>query len=289
MKPCAFAYHAPTTIAEAAQLLAGQDNARVLAGGQSLVPMMNFRYVLPDMLVDVNNVRELDGVAVHPDRIEIGACTRQRALEFSDDIKRLCPLMAEAIPHIGHRQTRNRGTIGGSIAHADPAAELPAIALAHDATLHVQSGRGTRSISMGDFVQGFMMTALEPDEILTRITLPLWPKGHGYAFQEFARRRGDFALAAVAVLLQLNAGGAIERASITLAGVGSRPVRVPEGERVLVGQMPSRELFAEAAAHSAKAEATSDIHAAADYRQHLARVLTGRALVAAHAKAQGHA
>jgi carbon-monoxide dehydrogenase medium subunit len=288
MKPCAFAYHAPKTTAEAVHLLAGQDNARVLAGGQSLVPMMNFRYVLPDVLIDLNGVAELEGIKTVGDRIEIGALTRQRTLEYSEEIRTLCPLMADAIPHIGHRQTRNRGTIGGSLAHADPAAELPAVALALDATLEIRSIRGTRTLPIADFVQGFMMTALEPDEILTRISLPVWPRGHGFAFTEFARRRGDFAIAAAAVLLLLDANGAIARAAIALAGVGSRPLRITAGEQVLLGKTPTPELFAEAASHATHVDATTDIHASADYRRHLGCVMTRRALTAALPRAQAH-
>jgi carbon-monoxide dehydrogenase medium subunit len=289
MKPCAFTYHAPKTLAEALQLYAGQENARLLAGGQSLVPMMNFRYVLPDVLIDINGVPEIEGIKLAGDRIEIGAVTRQRTLEYSDEIKSLCPLMADAIPHIGHRQTRNRGTIGGSLAHADPAAELPAVALALDATIEIRSARGTRTLPIAEFVQGFMMTALGPDEMLTRISLPIWPRGHGYAFQEFARRRGDFAIAAAATLLQLDRTGTVERAAIALAGVGSRPVRISAGEQVLVGKKPTPELLAEAASHATKVEATTDIHASAEYRQHLGGVMTRRALTAALQRAQHHA
>jgi carbon-monoxide dehydrogenase medium subunit len=287
MKPCAFAYHDPATIDDAASLLASLENARILAGGQSLVPMMNFRYVLPDALIDINGIEELKGISVGGDTIVIGAATRQRELEYSKEIAALIPLMAETMPNIGHRQTRNRGTIGGSIAHADPAAELPMLAVALDATLEAQSVRGRRSIAAGDFAQGYMMTALEPDEMLTRITLPVWPKGHGYAFIEFARRRGDFALAAAAVMVLLDARGAASRVSLTLAGVGPRPLRIPEAERKLTGEVPSPALIAETAAIAGRSEAVGDIHAPAEYRQHLARVLMGRALKAALARAGG--
>jgi carbon-monoxide dehydrogenase medium subunit len=290
MKPCAFAYHDPATVDDAVKLLGSLENARVLAGGQSLVPMMNFRYVLPDALIDINGIAELKGISVRGDRIEVGAATRQRDLEYSRDVANLMPLMAETIPHIGHRQTRNRGTLGGSIAHADPAAELPMLAVAYDATLEAASPRGRRSIAAADFAQGYMMTALEPDEMLTKVTLPVWPKGHGFAFIEFARRRGDFAMAAAAVLLLLDARGAVSRVSLTLAGVGPRPVRLTEAETMLTGNVPSSALIAEAAAVAQSSEAVSDVHAPAEYRQHLARVLTGRALNLALTRARsGHA
>jgi carbon-monoxide dehydrogenase medium subunit len=287
MKPCAFAYYDPATVDDAVKLLGTLENARVLAGGQSLVPMMNFRFVQPDALIDINGIAELKGIAVRGDRVEVGAATRQRDLEYSRDVATLMPLMAETIPNIGHRQTRNRGTIGGSIAHADPAAELPMLAVAFDATLEAASLRGRRSIAAGEFARGYMMTALEPDEMLTRVTLPVWPNGHGFAFLEFARRRGDFAMAAAAVMLLLDGRGAITRASLTLAGVGPRPLRLKEAEAKLVGEVPSPALVNEAAAIAGRSEAVGDVHAPAEYRQHLARVLTGRALNLALARARG--
>jgi carbon-monoxide dehydrogenase medium subunit len=287
MKPASFAYHDPATVDDAVGLLATLENARVLAGGQSLVPMMNFRYVQPDALIDINGIGALGGIAVDGGKVSIGAATRQRELEYSKEIAALLPLMAETMPHIGHRQTRNRGTIGGSIAHADPAAELPMLAVALDAVLEAKSARGTRSIAAGDFTQGYMMTALEPDEMLTKITLPIWPKGHGYAFIEFARRRGDFALGAAAVLVLIDGRGAISRVSLTLAGVGPRPVRLAEAEKKLMGEVPSPALLAEAADLAKQSEAVGDIHAPAEYRRHLAGVLMGRALKAALARAGG--
>ena len=289
MKPCAFSYFDPTTVSEVVGLLASKENARVLAGGQSLMPMMNFRYALPDALIDINGVAELDGIKVAGDRLEIGAMTRQRTLEYSDDIRTHCPLLAEAIPYIGHRQTRNRGTIGGSLAHADPAAELLTIAFAQDAVLEAQSVRGKRTIPISDFSRGFMATALAPDELLTRVDLSIWPRGHGYAFVEFARRQGDFAIVSIAVLIALDgtgAPGAVARVSLTAAGMASRPVRLTEAEELLTGAQMSPEIIAGAADVAARAEADSDIHASADYRRHLARVLTARALKIAVARAR---
>jgi carbon-monoxide dehydrogenase medium subunit len=289
MKPCAFTYYDPATVEDAVALLASKENARLLAGGQSLVPMMNFRYVLPDVLIDINGIKTVQGISVSGNRIAIGGGTRQRTLEYSEEIRTLCPLMAEAIPHIGHRQTRNRGTIGGSLAHADPAAELLAVAVALDAEIEAASTRGRRTIPASEFVHGFMTTALEPDEMLTRVTLPVWPRGHGYSFMEFARRRGDFALGAAAVLLALGKRGEVERVSITVAAVGPRPVRRPESEQSLLGQIPTPELIAQAAERAGDTEATTDVHAGAEYRQHLARVMTRRALTQAVSRVGGHA
>src|SRR5215470_1803159 len=189
MKPAPFDYHAPRTLDEVVGLLATLDNSKLLAGGQSLVAMMNFRYVIADHIIDLNNVAGLAGITVSDGRLRIGAMTRQRELEFSPDIAKHCPIMHEALAHVGHRQTRNRGTIGGSLAHADPSAELPMICAAHDAVVEIAGKNGTRRVPFAEFGAGFMTTAVQPDEILTAVELVLWPGGHGYGFQEFARRR----------------------------------------------------------------------------------------------------
>src|SRR5271156_6194082 len=216
MKPAPFDYHAPRQLAEAAELLAKLPNGKILAGGQSLVPMMNFRYVIADHLVDLGGLHELRGIAVGDGHLRIGAMTRQRDLEFSADIAKHCPLMSEALRHVGHRQTRNRGTIGGSLAHADPAAELPAICAAYDAVVHLASIRGLRALRFSDFGVGFMTTALAHDEMIAAIELPIWGPGHGYGFQEFARRQGDFALAGAAALLDVDTGGIVRRAALAV-------------------------------------------------------------------------
>jgi carbon-monoxide dehydrogenase medium subunit len=277
MKPAPFDYHAPRTLAEATGLLGSLENAKVLAGGQSLVPMMNFRYVIVDHLVDLAQVQGLRGITVADGTLRIGAMTCQRDLEFSPEIETHCPLMRAALGHIGHRQTRNRGTIGGSLVHADPAAELPAVCAAHDATVEIASARGTRDVPIAEFSAGFMATGLEPDEIVTAIKLPLWPAGHGYGFQEFARRRGDFALAGAAVLVEAT-NGVVKRAAVALCGVTTTPVRLRDAESALTGK-PLDAATIKAAAATARALAPiSDIHAGADYRRHLAEVLTRRAL-----------
>ena len=278
MKPAPFVYHAPRQLKEAAELLAKLPNAKVLAGGQSLVPMMNFRYVIVDHLVDINGLDELRGIAVGGGRLRIGAMTRQRDIETSPEIAKHCPLMIEALRHVGHRQTRNRGTIGGSLAHADPAAELPAVCAAHDAIIHVASVRGIRQIAFRELGSGFMATTLGPDEMIAAIDLQLWGPGHGHGFHEFARRQGDFALAGAVALLEVGADGIVQRAGLTLFGVATSPVRVEAAEARLTGQPLDAAAIRAAAATARQIESLSDIHASGDYRRHLAQVLSSRAL-----------
>ena len=278
MKPAPFSYHAPRQLKEAAELLASLPNAKILAGGQSLVPMMNFRYVMVDHLVDLGALEELRGVAAGEGRLRIGAMTRQRDLEMSAEIARHCPLMAEALRHVGHRQTRNRGTIGGSLAHADPAAELPAICACFDATVHVLSVRGIRQVEFRQFATGFMATALQGDEMIAAIELPIWRLGHGHGFHEFSRRQGDFAIAGAAALLDVGADNVVRRAALTLFGVAPLPTRVEAAEARLTGQLLDAEAIRAAAASAWLVEPISDIHAGGDYRRHLAQVLSLRAL-----------
>lgn len=278
MKPAPFAYHAPRQLEEAAELLAKLPNAKILAGGQSLVPMMNFRYVIVDHLIDLGGLEELRGISARDGLLRIGAMTRQRDLETSSDIAKHCPLLAEALRHVGHRQTRNRGTIGGSLAHADPAAELPAVCAAYDATIHAASVRGIRQIAFREFAAGFMATALAPDEMIAVIDLPIWRLGHGHGFHEFARRQGDFAIAGAAALLDVGADNVVRRAALTLFGVTASPLRVAAAEARLVGQPLDADATRAAAATAWLAEPISDIHASGEYRRHLAQVLSSRAL-----------
>jgi carbon-monoxide dehydrogenase medium subunit len=286
VKPAPFAYHAPTSLAAAVDLLAQNENAKILAGGQSLVPMMNFRLAMPDHLIDLNPVTELDRLTVRTDSIEIGAMTRQRRMEFSNELRQACPIIGEALQHVGHRQTRNRGTIGGSLAHADPSAELPTVVLALDGVIEIRGPRGTRSMPMAEFALGFMTTALEPDEIMSAITLPRWQGPHGYAFVEFARRLGDFAVAAAAVMMALDAKGTVTRVAVALAGVGPVQSRLTAVEEALRGHRIEPALIDSAAALAAEGDANEDIHASADYRRHLAQVLTARGLATAARRAQ---
>jgi carbon-monoxide dehydrogenase medium subunit len=278
VKPAPFSYHRPASVDEAIRLLGHLDNAKVIAGGQSLVAMMNFRYAMPDHLVDVVRLPELTGIANEGSRVRIGAVTRQRELEFSAALGDAAPLFGAALRHVGHRQTRNRGTIGGSLAHADPAAELPAVCLAYDAEIEIRGPGGQRLVPMRDFVAGFMTTAVAPDELLSAVELERWPAGHGYSFQEYARRHGDFAIVGAAALLTSDGTDRVARASITLCGVGEGPVRREEAEFLLQGQAFDDRLVSRAAAAAAEINPVEDIHGSSVYRRHLARVLTERAL-----------
>ena len=285
MKPAPFTYHNPKTIPEAVALLGTLDNAKVLAGGQSLMAMLNMRYAMPDNIVDLNDVEGLTGIDLRGNALYIGAMTRQRDIEISTVVKTHCPLLIEAIANVGHRQTRNRGTIGGSLCQLDPSAELPTVAMAMDATISVHGRQGSRELAMADFPLTFMTPAIESDEIVTGVLLPLWPRAHGYAFVEFARRHGDFAVVGVAALLVVDASGRISRASITLCGVGARPTRLAEAEKSLLGAAAGPDAFRAAAVHAGAIDAMEDVHASKSYRQRLAATLAERALGTAFERA----
>lgn len=289
MKPPPFSYHDPRSIKEAVDLLARLDNAKLLAGGQSLMPMLNMRFVLPDHVIDLNRVEGLSFIREAGDVVEIGAMTRQRDLEFSEVVRARLPLMAEAIKLVGHRQTRNRGTLGGSLCHLDPSAELVTVAAVHDATVMVTGPNGAREIAFAEFPVAFMTPALELNEILTAVRFPAWPKGHGYAFSEFARRHGDFAIVSAAALLTANAAGKIARAAVVIGGMGTVPIRAKELESALIGQLLDDKLLREACESCRKFEAIDDVHAPASYRQHLATVMSRRALEQARSRLPGFA
>jgi carbon-monoxide dehydrogenase medium subunit len=286
MKPPPFRYHDPQTISDVIGLLQRLENNRLLAGGQSLMPMLNMRLVLPDHLVDLNRVEGLAYIRETGGALEIGAMTRQRELEFSELVRERCPLMHEAILQVGHRQTRNRGTLGGSLCQLDPSAELVSVAAALDATVAVAGPKGTREILFSEFPKTYMTPAIGADELLTGVRFPLWAKNHGHAFVEFARRHGDFAIVSAAALLEEDGAGRIKRASVTLGGVGPAPVRVKELERAIVGHAASDALFRKACEVCRKIEAMQDVHAPSSYRQHLAAVLSRRALEKARARIQ---
>jgi aerobic carbon-monoxide dehydrogenase medium subunit len=291
LKPAPFSYHDPRSVAEATDLLASRENARVLAGGQSLMPMMNFRYAMPDHLVDLNRVSELSYVRFENGALHVGAMTRQRDLEFSAEVGERCPILHEALSHVGHRQTRNRGTIGGALCHLDPSAELVNITALLGGTLHAVAKRRKRAIPMAEFAVAYMTTALEADELLEGISLPLPEKRSGYAFEEFARRHGDFAIVACSALIDIDRNGAIGSARLALSGLTHAPMRPTQIERALIGETPGAAAFKAAAADAAKLEAVADAYVTREYRQHLARVLTYRALerAAARATEQGDA
>ena len=285
MKPPPFVYHDPRTIDDAVALLAEKDNAKLLAGGQSLMPMLNMRFVLPDDVIDINKIGNLSYIREEDDALVFGGMTRQRDIEYSDLVAQKIPLMREAIRNVGHRQTRNRGTYGGSLSHLDPSAELPSVSMAQDAIVSVRKKGGGRDIAMADFPMGYMMPSFDLDEMVTDIRVPLWPEGHGYAFVEFARRHGDFAITSSAVLLDVADGGKITRASVTVGGVGPSPLRVTTVEEGLAGETGSTDLFTEIAEKCREIDAMEDVYAPAWYRQHLAAVLTRRALAKAFSRA----
>jgi len=288
MKPPPFVYHAPTTVAEAVTLLdeTGEEG-QVLAGGQSLIPLMNFRLARPGHLVDVTSIRDLDYVRREDGRLRIGAATRQAAVERDPAAAEQAPLLVEALGFVGHEPIRHRGTVVGSLAHADPAAEIPAVALAMDAELTAVGARGERRLAASELFTGPFSTSLEPGELLTEAQFTAWPPGSGHAFLEFARRHGDFAVAGAAVLLHLDAG-VVDRAAIALCGVAGTPVRATEAERRLLGERPTPAVV-EAAAEAATAGLTpaSDVHGGSAYRRQVARAYVRRALALAAERAQG--
>jgi len=278
MKPAPFHYFAPTTLDETLALLAEHsDAAKILAGGQSLVPTMNFRLASPSVLIDINRVNALAYINARDDTLAIGALTRQRALERDAHIARHAPLIAETMPFIAHPQIRNRGTLGGSLAHADPAAELPAVMVALNARLKVQSQKSERVIDARDFFLGLFMTALAPDELITEIILPPMPARAGYAFVEVARRHGDFALAGVACVIARDARGAGADARIVLLGVSGQPVDARDAAQHLIGApLNADAIRAASEAVDAEIDPSSDLHASVEFRRHLAKVLTRR-------------
>lgn len=282
MKPPDFRYHLPDSVDSAVEMLATLDNARALAGGQSLMPMLNMRFVHPDHLVDLNRVPGLSGLSRVGDAIRIGATTRQRVIEFDPGIARDLPLLQEAVLNVGHRQTRNRGTLGGSLCHLDPAAELVAASMAYDAVVEVAGKGGRREIAFADFALGFMTPAIDVGEIVVGVRFTPWPRPHGHAFVEFARRHGDFAIVSSAVLLEEDGDGRIARASLTVGGVAQTAVRLREAEAMLVGERASPELFRAAAETGRSIEALDDVHVSAAYRRRLTPALTRRALTTAH-------
>jgi aerobic carbon-monoxide dehydrogenase medium subunit len=258
----------------------------VLAGGQSLMPLLAFRFAQPSLLVDLNPIRELAYVRASGDGLAVGALTRTHQLDVSPDVAAGWPLAAAAVRFIGHRQIRNRGTVGGSIAHADPAAELPTVAVCLDAELVAQGSGGERTIPAADFFTGFFTTALAEDEILTAVRVRSAAPGTGAAYEEVARRHGDFAMAGVAAVVRLD-GDTVAEARIAISGVGLAPVRASKAEAALAGQTPDdRTLAAAADAALADLSPSSDLHGSAAYRTHIAGVLIRRAVATATARAR---
>lgn len=281
MKPAAFEYHAPSSTDEALALLEqhGSD-AKPLAGGQSLIPAMNFRLATPEVLIDLNRIGSLAFVRADGDSLYLGGMTRHRTLERNPDVAAAAPLITAAMPHVAHAAIRTRGTIGGSLAHADPAAELPAVMLALDASFTLQSRTGSRTVAAVDFFQGLFLTALAPGELLVRIMVPRASPGSACAFDEVSRRHGDFALAGAAAHVAVNGDGTCTVARVGLFGLADRPALAAQVTRTLVGVKPSRDAIRAAADASAQddVDPTSDIHASSRYRRQLAAVLIRRVL-----------
>jgi CO/xanthine dehydrogenase FAD-binding subunit len=288
MKPSPFDYHRPSTVEGALLLLSehGYD-ASVLAGGQSLVPVLSMRIAHPEHVLDLNAIPGLDAITVENGTLVIGAMTRQRSALESKIVSDECPLLTAALTHVGHPETRNRGTIGGSIVHNDPAAEIGAVAMACDAEIVLRSSTGTRTEAVADFLIAPYMTAKRPDELVVEIRLPRTSAAWGWAFEELARRHHDFALVGVGVGIEL-VEGAIADARLAYAGAGATALRSRAAEEVMRGALPSPELFAEADRVAAsEIDPPTDVLASSDYRRHVATVLTKRALATATARAKG--
>jgi CO/xanthine dehydrogenase FAD-binding subunit len=285
MKLPAFEYACPATLAEAVALLAARDgDAKALAGGQSLVPMLAFRVASPSLLVDLRRIPELNRITISGEGVRLGAMVRWRDIEDDDRLETAHPLLKAAVSHVAHYQVRNRGTVGGSIAHADPAAELPGIAVTCEAGIAVTGPAGARVIRAADFFLGPLTTALAADEIITEIRLPAWLHQRRWGFQEFARRRGDFAMAGAALFYDEDAGGKAVNAHVGVIGVGDVPHRLPEVEAVLNGRTVDEETIAQAEkAAAASVHPADDIHASAAYRRALTGTMVERALKSASA------
>jgi carbon-monoxide dehydrogenase medium subunit len=288
MKPAPFEYVAPHSLDDALDALAHRSgDAKVLAGGQSLVPLLNMRLANPTCLVDLNRVSGLDYLRPAQDGLAIGAMTRASTVEHATEARRLVPLLAEALPWVGHPQIRSRGTIGGSLAHADPAAELPAVAVCLGAKAVAVSRRGRRAITASQLFTGYLSTALEPDEILAEVWFPRLESGTGHAWEEFARRHGDYAIVGVGAAITVDAAGAIAEARLALTGVGAIPVRVQAAEHLLVGWRAEPEaLRAAAEAVRSAIEPDADLHGTSAYRKRLAGILVERAVRRAFAHAR---
>ena len=289
MKPPVFDYHAPTTVEEAIALLTRYGGeAKLLAGGQSLMPLLNFRLSRPAALVDLNTIPSLAYIREEDGVIRFGAMTRQRTIEFSDVVRRRLPLLTEATGLVAHLPIRTRGTIGGSLAHADPSAEYPAVLTALDGTVVVRGPRGERTLRPAELFQSYLATSLEHDEVLVEVRLPAMAAGAGFAFEEFSRRHGDFAIVGIAAMLVPD-GERCAIARLATAGAGPVPVRLRSAEEILERDGLSEAAIEAAAGRAAElVEPDSDIHASAAYRRNLTRVLTGRALRRAKAMIGRH-
>lgn len=289
MKPCAFEYFAPASVREVMDLLEQYgDQAKILAGGQSLVPVMNFRLARPEVLIDINGLKELEYIREETNELVIGALTRERDVELAALMRQKCPLLPEAISYIGHATIRNRGTVGGSLAHGDPSAEIPTAICALEGTIRTLGPDGERTVEPEEFFLTYLTTSLEPSEILMDVTVPVLPDGTGWSFTELSRRSGDFAIVAVAIVLLMDNSGACNQARIALGGVAPTPVRAREAEDILSGQILSYALVEEAGKLSIEAtDPDSDYHASAEYRRGMTKALVQKGLREAWERTRG--
>ncbi|MDA5108047.1 xanthine dehydrogenase family protein subunit M [Brevibacillus thermoruber] len=280
MKPASFNYYRPSTLEETLQLLQDcGDEGKLIAGGQSLIPILNMRLSSLEHVIDINGLRELDFIRLEEGILKIGGLCRQRSLEKSPTVKEVAPLLSEAVPFIGHVQTRNRGTVGGSLVHADPTAEIPLSLLALDATAIIQSAEETREVPVQDFFITYLTTDIAPTEMLTEIQIPVDTLPKGYAFVEFSRRHGDFALVAAACLLDTDEDGTITAGRLAIGGVDAVPMIAQEAMDVLLGEKLTDALLEEAGQIAAEnTDPEGDLHASREYRLHLAKVFTKRAI-----------
>lgn len=289
MKPSAFEYFAPSTVEEAMELLERYgEEAKILAGGQSLIPMMNFRVARPKVLVDINQIKELAYIREEGGELAIGSLTRQRTVEVSTSVRERCPILAEAISYIGHLPIRFRGTIGGSLVHADPSAEIPITICGLDGKMKIAGPSGERVLRADEFFLTYLTSSLEPSEVLVEVRVPTLPSNTGWSFLEFSRRYGDFGMVAVACLLFMEDKGRCRKASIALGGVAPTPIRAVEAEKIFAGQVITESLIDEAGIKvSQAADPESDYHASAEYRKDMAKVFTRRGLREAWNKVKG--
>ena len=286
MKPAPFKYHDPKTLSELVELMSNLEDAKILAGGQSLMPMMNMRYVTPEDVIDINGVNELDFIKLENDHLTIGSMTRQKDILSNQEIFDKAPIFREALNHVGHIQTRSRGTIGGSLCHLDPSAEIPALASLYDASLTVVNREGTREIHIEEWVLAYMMPSISDEEILTSISIPVWKNPHGYAFIEFARRHGDFAVCGAGTLVEIDANDIISKVAIVVAGVDVKPLRLSTLETDIIGKKATEDTLEYACSSAKKIEAISDVYFSTQYRQRLAGTLVKRSLEVAIERAR---
>ena len=280
MKPCAFEYFNPQSVPEAIELLDRYgDEAKIIAGGQSLVPMMNFRLARPEILIDINGIKELEYIKTEGDELVIGALTRERDIEQSPLVIEKWPILSKAVSFIGHSAIRNRGTVGGSLVHADPSAEIPTSLCALNGKVKVMGPSGEKILEPEEFFLTYLTTSLEPSDLLVEVRIPALPEKMGWSFSELSRRSGDFAIVAVGILLFTETVGVCREARISMGGVAPTPVRAEEAEALLAGQKITEKLIAEAAQQAAEETDTDpDYHASAEYRKDMARVFVKRGL-----------